>query len=218
MRKRKSVLFFGLLLMMSVLMGLGGKTSTVYAVKSINNTLKKEKIKKKIEINQKLFKTLCENNMKLKKWKILNEDKRDDFLIRKNDRKSQKLQKLMNDFFSIREKSLVSFQNEVVKKLANDLNENVSYTKYILECFGWKKDIISFIFGKDKFQKLNVKFEKMGCCPELIIKINRKFNSQDEKHKFINKLKEKIMDENLNVFFNPGGVDDDGCRLCIVLV
>ena len=216
MRKRK--VLFGLLLILSIFVGFGSKSDNVFATKNINGNVTKERIKKKIEINQKLFKTLCENNMKLKKWKILNEDKRDDFLIRKNDRKSQKLQKLMNDFFSIREKSLVSFQNEVVKKLANDLNENVSYTKYILECFGWKKDMISFIFGKDKFQKLNVKFEKMGCCPELIIKINRKFNSQDEKHKFINKLKEKIIDENLNVFFNPGGVDDDGCRLCIVLV
>ena len=205
MRKRKVILFFGLLLTVSMLVGFCGKTSNVYAAKSINNTVKKEKIKNTIEMNQKLLKTLYDRDVELKKWEM--------FILNK--------QKITKTYFFIRKKSLVSFQNEVVKKLATDLNENSLYTKYILKCFGWKKDLISFIFRNGKYGQVDAKFEKMGCCPELIIKISRKFNSQEEKCIFIDGLKKEILNEkneNRKIFFNPCDRDNNVCHMCIVLM
>ncbi|MBQ2671330.1 MAG: hypothetical protein IJG00_00750 [Clostridia bacterium] len=199
MKKRK--VLFSLLLILSIFVGFGSKAGNVCATKSINSNGIKEKIKSKIEINQKLLKTLYDKNVELKKWKrlILNP------------------QKVTRRFFFVREKSLVSFQNEAVNRLAADLNKNSSYAKYILKCFGFKKDIINFIFGDGKSRHVNVKFEKMGCCPELIIKISRKFNSKKEKYKFIDDLKEEISNENLKIFFSPYG-EDDVCNMCIVLM
>lgn len=203
MRKRK--VLFGLLLILSMFVGFGSKAGNVYAAKIINSSnVTKEKIKKRIEINQKLLKTLYDKNVELKKWKrsILNPHK------------------ITKKFFFIREKSLLSFQNEAVKKLAADLNiinKNSSYARYILKCFGWKKDMISFIFGNSQPQQLNIKFEKMGCCPELIIKISRKFNSEEEKCIFIDGLKDIISKENLKIFFNVYG-GNNVCNMCIALI
>lgn len=198
MKKRKTLV--SLLLVLSIALFVGsvwnfnGETSDVYAAKTrekyYNDIKNKKRLKKKIENVKKISNTLVGLRGRLTKWKnLINQQAL-------KDKKLEAQKNAVNQYAVVKEKSLKFFQNEMAKNLIDDLNQNFENVYYnprniceVMKDFGWKQGLISLIFD-EREEKPAIKFIKIGCCPEIMIRVTKKFDSKIRKYKFLKKLNE----------------------------